>query len=328
MSDIDPCAARLALVNYPIQVGRMAALGPRAGTDLSALGREVEVITGFRPDHDDFAARGHVVRTAPEGRYALSLVCLPRAREAARDRVVRALACTDGPVLVDGQKTDGIDALLREARGRVPVGEPVIKAHGKLFVLNGADHAAFADWRAAPRRLADGFVTRPGVFSADAPDPGSVLLAAALPDRMPGRVADLGAGWGWLSAQVLTRGDVEALDLVEADLTALDCAREAIRDPRAEFHWADATTFSPAAAPQSVVMNPPFHPDRKAAPALGASFITAAARMLTPQGTLWMVANRHLPYEAPLAAAFREVGELPGSATYKVLRARAPRRAC
>ena len=326
MPSSDPRGARLALVHDTIPTGRVAVFGPVAGDDLSGLGAEVEVISGWKPDVDAFAALGLPVRQAPEGRYAAALVCVPRARAAAQDLVARALEVTDGPVLVDGAKTSGIDALLRAARARAAVQGPVAKAHGKLFALRGADRAAFADWRAGPRRLASGFVTRPGVFSADGPDPGSELLAQALPPALPGRVADLGAGWGWLGAQVLARDGVTELHLVEADLAALDCARANLDDPRVRFHWADARRFRPDAPLDAVVTNPPFHADRRGDPGLGAAFIAAAAGMLAPRGTLWLVANRHLPYEATLATAFREVAELPGTPAYKLFEARQPRR--
>ena len=326
MTHSDPRGARLALAlpDGP-PAGRIAAFAPRAGEDLSALGSEVEILTHWRPDADAFAARGLTTRRSPEGRYAAALVCLPRARAAARDLVAQALAVTDGPVLIDGQKTDGIEGILREARSRAPVGEPVTKAHGKLFTLSGADRAAFADWAVPPHRTAEGFLTRPGVFSADGPDPGSQALAAVLPERLPPRIADLGAGWGWLAAQILARPGVEELHLIEADATALDCARENIPDPRARLHWADATSFTPEAPLDAIITNPPFHAGRAADPTLGTAFIAAAARMLTPQGTLWLVANRHLPYEAPLEQAFREVEPLPSAPAFKLFRARAPR---
>lgn len=326
MTQSDPLAARLALAPEPMPVSaRVAAFGPRAGADLTALGPRVEVISSFRPEVEAYAALGYLTRRRPEGRYGLSLVCLPRSRAAARDLVAQAVAVTDGPVLVDGQKTDGIEAMLRDCRARAEVGDPVSKAHGKLFRLEGVDPAALSDWQAAPRRLPSGFVTRPGVFSADGPDPGSQLLAAALPARLPARLADLGAGWGWLAAQVLAREGVEELHLVEADAEALDCARVNVADPRVRFHWADATRFAPTVPLDAVVMNPPFHAGRAVDSALGTAFIAAAARMLGPQGQLWMVANRHLPYEAALAARFRETSELPGSPAFKLLHARAPR---
>ena len=172
--------------------------------------------------------------------------------------------------------------------------------------------------------MAPGFVTLPGVFSADGPDPGSRALAAALPERLPRRMADLGAGWGWLSAQVLARPGVEELHLIEADHAALACARANVTDPRAVFHWADATRFRPPAPLDGVVMNPPFHSGRAADPALGAAFIRAAAGMLGTSGRLWMVANRHLPYEAALAQVFREVAEIGGDGGFKVFLAARP----
>ena len=300
--------------------------GAQAGDDLSALGAGLEMISGWKPDVDAFAAMGLPVRQAAEGRYDMALVCLPRSRAAAQDRIAQALEVTDGLVLVDGAKTAGIDALLRAARARAPVEGPVAKAHGKLFTLQGADRGAFSDWRAGPLRLASGFVTRPGVFSADGPDPGSVLLAQALPDALPPRVADLGAGWGWLGAQVLARPGVTELDLVEADHASLECARANLTDPRVRFHWADALHFRPGAPLDAVVMNPPFHTDRRGDPGLGAAFIAAAAGMLGRAGALWLVANRHLPYEGALAGAFREVAELPGTSAFKLFHARLPRR--
>jgi 16S rRNA (guanine1207-N2)-methyltransferase len=90
------------------------------------------------------------------------------------------------------------------------------------------------------------------------------------------------------------------------------------------FHWADATRFIPDRRVEAVVMNPPFHSGRTGDPSLGAAFIKAAAGMLTLSGTLWMVANRHLPYEAVLSATFREVAEVGGDGRFKVIRAERP----
>ncbi len=99
----------------------------------------------------------------------------------------------------------------------------------------------------------------------------------------------------------------DRLDLVEADHDALDCARRNLDDPRARFHWADATTWTPETRPDAVVTNPPFHVGRAADPSLGRAFIAAAARILAPSGSLWLVANRHLPYEATLTDHFARI---------------------
>ena len=54
-------------------------------------------------------------------------------------------------------------------------------------------------------------------------------------------------------------------------------------------------------------------------PALGRAFIETAAAALHPRGTLRLVANRHLPYEATLAAHFARVGTLAVQDGFKVI---------
>ncbi len=310
--------------------GRIAVLRPRALERFYPLpAARLHMITGFRPDHDALAQAGFFTGPTPEGHYAAALVCLPRAKPAARALIAQAAGLTDGPVLVDGQKVDGVESVLRELRARVTVSGVVSRAHGKLFwFMPGADR--LADWADVPHRLDDpmapGFVTLPGVFSADGVDPGSRLLAGVLPDTPGARVADLGAGWGLLATQVLKRPGVQAVHLIEAEHDALDCARANIHDARAQFHWADATACSLPGPVDTVVMNPPFHAGRAARSDLGRAFIAAAAGLLTAKGTLWMVANRHLPYDAALAEAFHSAETVTEDRSYRVWCASQPRK--
>ena len=306
-------------------VGMIAVYGPEAGDDLSALPQDrVTVISGFRPDHDAFAAQGYTVRHMAGGAFGAAIVCLPRAKAEARGLIAQASAevTAHGVIAIDGQKTDGIDSMLRDLRARVAVTDPLSKAHGKLFTI--AASPGFDDWRARPQ-MHDGYQTLPGVFSAGGTDAGSALLAAALPP-LKGRVIDLGAGWGYLARQVLAQPSVKSLDLVEADFAALTCAEINVQDPRARFHWADARSFKPAQLADHVVMNPPFHTGRSADPALGVAFIQAARRMLAPSGTLWLVANRTLPYDPVLRTLFRDVQDLGSTTAYRVTRASFPAR--
>lgn len=335
LNDPAPRALRLELafeagLTLP-EAGPVAVFHPKAGESLSPLpASRLVVITPFAPDHSAFRAQGLACATGPEGRFAAAMVCLPRARAEARDLIAQAAALTEGPLIIDGQKTDGIDAMLKDLRARVAVSDPIAKGHGKIFWFPSPG-AALADWRAAPGLCeGDGRVwhTGPGLFSADGIDPASALLAAALPAGLKGVVADLGAGWGYLSARLLDQAPgVSALHLVEADARALECARRNVTDARAVFHWADATQPLPRLPLDVVIMNPPFHQGRAARPALGAAFIAAAAAMLKPSGQLFLVANRHLPYESTLAETFRKVTELPGSPGFKIVHAEGPIRA-
>jgi 16S rRNA (guanine1207-N2)-methyltransferase len=256
------------------------------------------------------------------------MVCIPRAKDRARALVAEAADVTDGPVIVDGTKTDGIESMLKACRKQADgVSGPVNKAHGKLFWMDPAP--ALDGWRAGdPGEIEEGYVTAPGVFSADGIDPASRALADALPETLGAHVIDLGAGWGYLSARALERSAIKVLDLIEADHAALACARQNVSDPRAQLHWEDALRWRPETRADAVIMNPPFHVARKADPSLGRAFIAAASQMLKPAGQLWMVANRHLPYEQTLAEHFADVAELPGGdGRFKLLHAKRPKKA-
>ncbi len=307
------------------QTGQIAVFRPSGEQDLSALdAARVQIIHGFYPHHEAWRSRGYRVAVEASGSHDAGVVFLPRAKAQARDLIARAADCSQsGIVIVDGQKTDGVDSILKACRkAGARVSEVFSKAHGKTFSFTGGD---FSGWRApAQLDIEAGFVTAPGVFSADGIDTGSALLAAAMQGQLKGRVCDLGAGWGYLSRKVLSSEKVTECHLVEAEHAALECARHNIDDARAQFHWADATQFSGAGDFDHVVTNPPFHVGRAADASLGQGFIAAAARLLGRRGTLWLVANRHLPYERELAAAFGEVAELGGDGSFKVLRASRP----
>ena len=308
------------------EAGRIAVVGASRDADLSALPKDrTEVVTRHFPAHEAFRRQGFAVAVAPEGPYALAILCLPRAKAEARHMVATLAETTDGPLVVDGQKTDGVDTMLKALKARAEVSAPVVKAHGKLFQVNSL---ACPDWIAAPGRIEDpthgAFVTTPGVFSSEKIDPGSRALADALPDTLKGRAVDLGAGWGFLSRAILARAGVTTLDLVEADHTALDAARQNIDDPRARLHWADALTFTGEPA-DHVITNPPFHQSRRADPALGQGFIQTAARLLKPKGRLWLVANRHLPYERTLGDTFKDVRTMGETNQFKLFSAAQPK---
>lgn len=288
----------------------------------------LHAIQGFRPEHDALARQGLSVGTGPAdpASCAAVLVQAPRARARAHQMLAEAwdMVVPGGMILLDGQKTDGIEGLQRDLRKRLETSGVLSKAHGKLVWFHRAEGDPLADWRHPAIASPEGFETRAGVFSAEAVDPGSALLLRHLPP-LKGRIADLGAGWGYLARGILASEAVTHLDLVEADRTALDCAQINITDPRAAFLWEDASAYS-AEPYHTIVTNPPFHVGRAADPGLGAAFIANAARLLKPSGVLWLVANRHLPYEGPLSEAFARVENVTSEGGYKVMQASKPRR--
>lgn len=200
------------------------------------------------------------------------------------------------------------------------------KRHQRICVtlkpasLTGVE-AAIAE--GVPRRLdGDGLWTQPGVFSWDRLDPGSALLLKSLP-LLSGVGVDLGCGIGVLAHAVLASPKVTKLTLIDLDRRAVEATKRNVNDPRVEVVWADARRGAELATGLDfVVTNPPFHDAGSEDKGLGQAFITAAAAMLRKSGVLWIVANRHLPYEAALNEHFKTVRPVADAGGFKVYEAR------
>jgi 16S rRNA (guanine1207-N2)-methyltransferase len=204
------------------------------------------------------------------------------------------------------------------------VAEDARRHHRFCYVTRPAELREIAEAIAAgaPRLVSSlGLWSQPGVFSWDRLDPGSALLLDSLPE-LSGRGADLGAGIGVLGHKVLSAAGVTSLTLVEIDRRAVEAARRNLDDPRIVVQWADVRRLDSLDGLDFVVMNPPFHDGGNEDRALGVAFIGAAAKALRKGGVCWLTANRHLPYEAPLEAAFAKVTLKAERGGFKIYEAR------
>ncbi len=314
-ADLDVSGDRV-LVIAPTSIADLAGL---SGVNFSIYSDEFTLVRDARAI--DIAAGPDV-----EAGFDTAIVCCPRSKPLARHFVALAQHAVgpSGRVIVEGNKTDGIESLLKDVKKRVSLDYVLSKAHGKIAQIKGGD---FSEWAHSDFiTTASGLKTKVGVFSADGSDAGSEFLIEHLPEKLGARVADLGAGWGYLGHHILTRADVKSLHMVESQKSALDCARENCVDERAAFYWDDATEWSCQEPLDAVVMNPPFHVGRAADPALGQAFIRSAARNLASHGQLIMVANRQLPYEEELDQRFQRVEEVAKNGRFKVFHASRPRK--
>lgn len=289
-------------------------------------------VAPWRPTFDALVAAGHSplpALTDDATGHDLVLVRLGRNRVRSRARIAEAFrrASNDGLVVVAGENDIGAAAYGRA----LPRAIVRARSHCRGFRMSVRDAPPAelrASWEAEAamrRHSIHGHVTAPGLFAWDRVDAGSALLARVLPEEIAGEVADLGAGWGYLAAAVAARSGVKRIDLYEADWLALDAARANLTDPRAGFHWHDATRTLPRGGYDVIVTNPPFHATRRADPEIGRRVIRVAQAALRPDGALWLVANRHLPYEQTLREGFAHVEARIEADGYKVLSARGPR---
>ncbi|MDE2406543.1 MAG: methyltransferase [Xanthomonadaceae bacterium] len=316
------------------------ALFLRARMAGGVQGKSFVATQGFRPEAARLQQQGIVLLdedALPCARFPLVLVLPPRQREEARALLARACAAVaaGGVVLAavandEGAKTR--EAELKQLAGGVAT---LSKHHCRVFWTRpdaAFDAELVARWRVldVPRRIAcdevpgGGFLSRPGVFAWDRVDAASRMLAAVLPADLRGQVADFGAGWGYLSQQVLARcPQVASLDLFEADDRALALARQNLAGARVpvDFHWQDVES-GVADRFDAIVCNPPFHAlGRGERPDIGRAFIAAAAAALKPRGSLWLVANRHLPYEEALGAGFTRLRDVAQDGGFKIVHA-------
>jgi 16S rRNA (guanine1207-N2)-methyltransferase len=152
----------------------------------------------------------------------------------------------------------------------------------------------------------------PGVFSWDRIDSASALLVDYLPTTLSGLGADLGAGNGYLTQQILIKNpNIQNMHAYEAEKRALDCARLNVQlenhQAAVNFYWHDVTKGLPQSNYDFIISNPPFHLGRVDMPEIGKAFILSAAKALKPDGVFWLVANAHLPYEKSLQQHFQKV---------------------
>jgi 16S rRNA (guanine1207-N2)-methyltransferase len=319
--------------------GRVLFLRARAGARVREMAQPGWMCQqSFLPFADELGRNGlRVDEPAADEKFPLVMVLPPRQRDEARALFAQALChlAPGGMLLASMPNAEGAksgEADLARLTGSV---QHLSKHKCRVFWSTPGpeeiDRSILDEWLAldAPREIVDGYVSRPGLFAWDRVDRGSALLAAHLPDDLHGRVADLGAGYGYLSSQVVARcPQVNAIDLYEAEARALEPARCNIeralracgREMAVGVHWHDVTRGLPQRY-DAIVCNPPFHQGRADLPQLGRAFIIAAADALVADGRLWLVANRHLPYEAILATRFQQVRTVIVQEGFKVIEA-------
>ncbi|MEM9468557.1 MAG: class I SAM-dependent methyltransferase [Pseudomonadota bacterium] len=168
------------------------------------------------------------------------------------------------------------------------------------------------------------YVTQPGIFGWNKIDQGSKLLIESMNLHLKGAGADFGCGYGYLSKAILDRENtIRKLYLCDVDQRAVHCAVENLKDTSVEVVpcWVDLTKDKPFREKLDwIIMNPPFHAGKHEDKNLGQKMIEAAHQALKNRGSLYMVANRHLPYEETLSV-FSEVEKINEERGFKVFKA-------
>ncbi len=283
--------------------GRTLFLGAEPHPDI----RNVTAWQPLKPHADKCVAAGMELCAEPGGKFRIVLFLPGKSKDEILAGFSRAHGLLEpgGKLVAALANTAGASRFEKELSKASPLLFSVSKNKCRAFAVSNSepwDAALLESWRelSKPRLIPEtNFTIEPGVFSSDHIDPGSALLAQHLPPSLRGRVADLGAGWGYLSKVALEKAPkISRIDLFEADSRALTCARKNVTGS-ATFHWHDVTKGL-SEKYDHIISNPPFHTGQAKDTDLGKAFLTTAAASLKRGGTLHLVANRQLPYEAHL----------------------------
>lgn len=266
--------------------------------------------------------------TLPSGPFASVLVFQPKGTRR-RDLLLAwapQVLAKGGLVAFVGHNKEGIQST-RKRLGRCDTRSG---HHCKLLLSPGDPAPRVSDPLAAwwtSYAHPEGFTVRglPGVFSEDRPDPGSLALLAAMAGEVQGTLLDLGAGAGVLGVALARRQPGIAVTLAETDHLALAAAARTAGEARVRVTCLAADVYAGVTGRfDTIVINPPFHRGVRTDYGVAARMLGDAPAHLEEGGALWVVANRHLPYEEALGRAFREVEERRDDGRFRVWRCAQP----
>lgn len=309
-------------------------LRARYSADLRSASNLV-CVQNFKPWADTLLATGFDVQpqmSAGTNKFQRILLLPARQRQENRALLAQAaLSLAPGGMMVTAQQnTEGAKSLQSDCEALL--GQVRFESKAKCRVIWASAATLNVELAHAWTQLdgiqpiVDGeFLSRPGVFAWDRIDAGSSLLAENLPLDLAGRGADLGCGYGFLSARALQHNPaITQMEGFEADFRALELARANLAQFGARasnLHWHDVTQGLPHGDFDFILSNPPFHVGRADLADLGLSFIASAAAALRSGGRFFMVANQHLAYEAVLKQKFSHGQTLVQDRGFKVIEA-------
>lgn len=172
------------------------------------------------------------------------------------------------------------------------------------------------DWGAGERD----WTFYPGVFACGRLDPGTALLARAVPapPALPAgcRILDFGAGTGVLAAAAMEKaGPGATAQLLDPDAISLAAAARNLPSARRTLGRGTGAVEGPF---DLIVSNPPVHAGRRDDLRPVEELAAGAPGLLAQDGRLLLVALRKLPVGELLRRRFRRVREVAGDRSFRV----------
>ena len=269
----------------------------------------------FSPFVDTTKSYSHVLIYLPKSKAHLAMLL----------QMASAVLPADGQIYLVGENKGGIKSAGKLAEKYGTVSKIDSARHCSLINIHVEQRGEFNidQWLDAQTYELDGceweVTSMPGVFSYKELDTGTRLLLEKLPSNLRGDILDFACGAGVIGANLLKQYPHLSLTMLDVNALALFCAARTL-------HANDQVATLIAANGlhgvndkfQHIVTNPPFHTGVKTDYSITRRFITDAKRVLTTRGSMYMVANRFLPYPGLLSDTFGQVRTLAQTSQFSV----------
>jgi 23S rRNA (guanine1835-N2)-methyltransferase len=269
----------------------------------------------------------------PQGPFDIVILRVPKTHALLRDQIQRMLPqLAPGAVIVMPMMVKHLDNTVYQLLESLLGALTTSLARKKSRLIFAVNHAATLGqspkaeetcWNLPSLGLSMQHFS--GVFGRTKLDPGAQVLLDQFPQGPYLRVIDLGCGNGvqaiaaakqWPQCQVIGL-DESYMSVASATINANN---NGVGD-RCEFRANDCLTDMEPQSADLILCNPPFHQERVIGDQIAMRMFAQAAQVLTKEGELWVVGNRHLGYHAKLKRWFGRVEQVGSHPKFVVLKA-------
>lgn len=269
----------------------------------------------------------------PEGPFDVVILRLPKSHALLRDQLQRMLPqLVPGALIIMPVMVKHMDNSVYQLLESVLGGLSSSLAHKKARLVFAIKPAQALEQDPKPEQtcwqipmLGLSLQHFSGVFGRTKLDAGAQALLDQFPLGPYNKVIDLGCGNGiqaivaakkWPQCQVIGV-DESYMSVASATINANNNGVAA----QCEFRAGDCLTAMAEQSADLILCNPPFHQERVMGDQVAMRMFAQSARVLTKEGELWVVGNRHLGYHAKLKRWFQRVEQVGNHPKFIVLKA-------
>lgn len=281
----------------------------------------------------DFADVGFIDSTStPEGNYDLVIYKLPKNLAYCSDVMTRLRQCMSAATKIIGAamvKYLPLTALslLNETVGTTTTSRATKKAR-LIFTVFNADLSPENMYPTSycTEEVKGELVSYSNVFSRDSLDMGTRFLLPFIPQTNHWlTIVDLACGNGVVGVVAAQKNPKAKLIFCDESKMAVESARESFETccegREASFYQMDCLGDIEKQSVDMVLCNPPFHQQNSVSNHIAWQMFKQSMECLKSGGTLWIVGNRHLGYDASLKKLFGNCTLIESNKKFMVVKA-------